>query len=215
MRYVEVVMHPDPELLHPIERRIAEDPALTRKAMHAFEQLDDGTIALLTEVEGDLDRYREIVADSPAVHEYAVSGDGSGFCYSRVDPTPLNERFMEQRRTAEFVLRLPIEYTEDGGRRIVLVGREEDFAGAPIDTPDGVDLELVSTGPYRPEVDHVFADLTARQREVLETALDLGYYENPREATQADVAETVGIEPGTVGQHLRNVESAVFSTYVR
>jgi len=215
MRYVEVEMHPDRDVLHPVEVRLADDPSITRKAMHAFEGLADDTVALLTEVEGDLDRYREIVEASPEVHEYAVSGEETGFCYSRVDPTPFVEEMLEQRRSAPFVLQLPVEYTADGGRRLTLVGKEEDFVGAPVDVPDGVRMELVSTGPYEPQAGHVFSELTARQREVLETALELGYYETPREATHEEIAEVVGVEPGTVGKHLRNVESAVFSRYVR
>lgn len=49
---------------------------------------------------------------------------------------------------------------------------------------------------------------------MLEVAIRLGYYENPREATHEDIAEEVGVEAGTVGKHLRKVESHVFSKYV-
>lgn len=215
MRYVELAMYPSQEVLHPVEVRLAEDPDVTRTAMHSFEALADGTVALLTEVEGDLDRYREIVDSSPEVYEYTVSGEDTGFCYSRVEPTPFVEEMLEQRRNAPFVVELPVEYTADGGRRITIVGREQDFAGGPIDVPDGVRMELVSTGPYEPGTGHVFSDLTARQREVLETALELGYYENPRETTHEEIAGAVGVEPATVGQHLRSVEATVFSRYVR
>lgn len=215
MRYVELLTYPSRDVLHPVERRLADEPSITRKAMHAFESLEDGTVAVLTEVDGDLDRYREIVESSPEVHEYAVSGDESGFCYSRVDATDYVAEMLEQRRNAPYVLQLPIEYTADGGRRLTLVGREEDFVGAPVDSPEGVRVELVSTGPYKPGPGHVFSDLTSRQREVLETALERGYYENPRGTTHEEIADAVGIEPGTVGKHLRNVESAVFSRYVR
>lgn len=215
MRYVTVLLRHDPAELHPVERRLAEDPALTRQAMHAVEELPDGSIVLLTEVAGDLDRYREIMADSPAVHEFAVSGDDSGYCYSHVAASPQVERLLEAQRNAEFVVEMPVEYTEDGAQRVTLVGREEAFEGAAMDLPDGVEMELVSTGPYSPEAESVFADLTDRQREVLEAALALGYYETPREATLADVASEVDVEPGTVGKHLRAVESKVFAKYVR
>lgn len=69
-------------------------------------------------------------------------------------------------------------------------------------------------GPYHPEAERVFAGLTDRQQEVLETAIRLGYYETPREATHDDIAEQVDVEPSTVGKHLRHVESRVFSEYV-
>jgi predicted DNA binding protein len=45
---------------------------------------------------------------------------------------------------------------------------------------------------------------------VLETAVDVGYYTNPREATHADIADELGIAATTVGEHLREIESRVF-----
>ncbi|MFC6732033.1 helix-turn-helix domain-containing protein [Haladaptatus sp. GCM10025893] len=55
------------------------------------------------------------------------------------------------------------------------------------------------------------AALTSRQREVLDVALDLGYYENPRAATHADIAAEFDCAAGTVGEHLRKAEGAVLS----
>ncbi|WP_444542726.1 helix-turn-helix domain-containing protein [Halomicrobium urmianum] len=43
----------------------------------------------------------------------------------------------------------------------------------------------------------------------------MGYYRNPREATHEDVAERVGTTASTVGEHLRKIESRVFSRFVR
>ena len=38
-------------------------------------------------------------------------------------------------------------------------------------------------------------------------ARDLGYYDLPREATHADVAERLGCAPGTASEHLRKAEA--------
>jgi predicted DNA binding protein len=42
----------------------------------------------------------------------------------------------------------------------------------------------------------------------------MGYYENPREATLSDLAETLDVDPATVGKHLRTIESKVFQQYI-
>jgi len=49
-------------------------------------------------------------------------------------------------------------------------------------------------------------DFTARQREVLQVAIEQGYYELPREVTTAEVAERVGVERRTAEDHLRRAE---------
>lgn len=49
--------------------------------------------------------------------------------------------------------------------------------------------------------------LTDRQREVLETAHDLGYFEYPREANASEVAEVLDIRPSTFTEHLNAAQS--------
>ena len=50
-------------------------------------------------------------------------------------------------------------------------------------------------------------DLTDRQREVVETALESGYFEWPRETSSEELAEKLGITRGTCLEHLRKAES--------
>lgn len=53
--------------------------------------------------------------------------------------------------------------------------------------------------------------LTERQKEVLQTAYEAGYYEWPRNVTGQEVAETLGIAPATFTQHLRAAEQKLVS----
>lgn len=215
MRSVTVIMRPETGALHPLEKQLSTDKRIIREAIHAVEPLDDGTIVMLTEIRGDLDRYRTVMTEATSVHEFAVSGDGSGYCYCRVDSSPLIELLVERQQTEDFVVEFPVDITDDGGYRITMVGREQAFVNAPSTPPDGIEMELVSMGPYHPHLDRPFAELTDRQHDVLETAIRLGYYQNPREATHEDIAEELGIQPSTVGKHLRSIEMRVFSKYVQ
>lgn len=56
--------------------------------------------------------------------------------------------------------------------------------------------------------------LTNRQREIVETAYGMGYYEIPRAATTADVAEAVGLDASTVAEHLQRAQRNVVSELV-
>ena len=55
------------------------------------------------------------------------------------------------------------------------------------------------------------AKLTARQLEVVQHALDNGYYEWPREDTSAELANEMGISRPTFLEHLRKAESKLLS----
>ncbi|MHB9286733.1 bacterio-opsin activator domain-containing protein [Halobacteriales archaeon Cl-PHB] len=53
--------------------------------------------------------------------------------------------------------------------------------------------------------------LTDRQREVLEAALDAGYYEWPRETTGTEIAAELGIASATFSQHVQAAERKVLT----
>ncbi|WP_425603073.1 helix-turn-helix domain-containing protein [Halosolutus gelatinilyticus] len=42
-------------------------------------------------------------------------------------------------------------------------------------------------------------------------AVETGYYRSPRETSLEDVVDAVGIAPSTASEHLRKIESRVFS----
>lgn len=57
--------------------------------------------------------------------------------------------------------------------------------------------------------------VTPRQREVLETAFDMGYFDVPKDATTEEIATALDLDPSTVREHLqrahRNLLSAVLN----
>ena len=60
--------------------------------------------------------------------------------------------------------------------------------------------------PMGPAVD---ASLTARQRAAVRAALDLGYYDVPREADHEAVADAIDCAPSTAAEHLRKAEATL------
>ena len=52
-------------------------------------------------------------------------------------------------------------------------------------------------------------DLTSRQREIAETALREGYYDDPRGISGADLADQFNVSSSTLHQHLRAAESKI------
>ncbi len=51
------------------------------------------------------------------------------------------------------------------------------------------------------------SQLTDRQREVLQQAYEMGYFEYPRTANASEVAEELGIRPSTFTEHLNTAQS--------
>jgi predicted DNA binding protein len=110
-------------------------------------------------------------------------------------------------------MEMPIEFDVRGRMPITFVGDEGSFDEA-VPADDAYEIELLETGERPPNGGDLFASLTERQQMILETAVELGSYENPREATQAEIADAVGSTAGTVGEHLRKIEHRVFSQFI-
>jgi predicted DNA binding protein len=58
-------------------------------------------------------------------------------------------------------------------------------------------------------------DLTDRQREVLDIARALGYYETPRESTLEDIAGTLGVSENAIHKNLSAAERKIVRGYLR
>lgn len=104
---------------------------------------------------------------------------------------------------------MPMYYTADGALQITTIGELDEIRSAARDLPDRVGLDLLSTGEYSPRGEGLYERLTPRQQETLRTAVEVGYYEEPREVTYQDVADELGVAAGTVGVHLRKIASKI------
>lgn len=55
--------------------------------------------------------------------------------------------------------------------------------------------------------------LPQKQRLVLETAIEMGYYSRPRKCTQRDIAKVLDIKQATVSEHLQSAESKIINSF--
>lgn len=211
MRYAKGVLTPTEGGLHPVDELFAADPEITRELLRSISLLEDGTAAVLYQLSGDIGRIREVGEASPEVLDYQLSTTGSTVtAYAHIESSPLVTGLMGVLRRHELVLDMPLTFTEGGGLRGAVIGSDETIRNAAADLPDSVSITLEGIGEYEPEDRRMFASLTERQQETLLTALDLGYYEVPREATHQDIADELGRTAATVGEHLRRIERTVF-----
>jgi HTH DNA binding domain len=212
MRYVTVVAYPNEEGINRLDRRVIE-LGLDYRAIHRMELLADNSVAMFAEGRGDIEGLRQILSESPEVFEFSVSGDKDGFfSYTRYAADDLTRMLMEDRRESSYLIDMPIEHTTDGGLRVTYIGTEGAFTDALSEQPEGVRIEVERIGTYTPGPRHIVSRLTERQQEVLQAAITLGYYQEPRKATHDEIAAMTGLSETTVGEHLRKVEATVFSS---
>lgn len=94
----------------------------------------------------------------------------------------------------------------DHGLDISFVGNQEALSYVLGQYSDaGVPMDLLTISDYRGS-GRVRDTLTDRQREVVHTAYEMGYYEIPRRVSTADVASELELDQSTVSEHLQRAE---------
>ncbi|WP_254531452.1 helix-turn-helix domain-containing protein [Natrinema gelatinilyticum] len=215
MRYAKCIIIPDDEGLHPVDRRIADHPDISRELLHNVNLLADGTIVTIYQFSGDRAALESILDDSSMVRKYQLSGvDGVIHTYIHVEAHDRLVGLLSILKEFEFIFDTPLEFTRRGGLRVTMIGDVKSFQKAVPNIPDGIRLKLLKTGSYEPNTDRLFSQLTDRQQEILQTAVDMGYYSVPRAVTHEDIGDELGCTGGTVGGHLRKIESKILAQIV-
>ncbi|MDZ7730124.1 MAG: helix-turn-helix domain-containing protein [Natrialbaceae archaeon] len=164
--------------------------------------------------------WRFALAEDPTVRHaevFLAPSDRSEDIYSYVHVergSPACE-LIEVVRRNDLIVETPLEFRTNGGIRVLLAGRQGGINRAFQTLQSITEFEVISTGDYDPANKGLLAELTGKQRLVLRTAIDLGYYEVPKQATHIDIAAEVGCATSTVDEHLRKAESTVFQTILQ
>jgi predicted DNA binding protein len=212
MRYLRVRLAFSEQVRHPMHQFLVAHPEMDREELWTWRFFGD-LPAMLFRVVGPIEPYREQIAGVDAVSEYTLTPVTEDSFYAFVRATPTSEEWDWILAFAQesLVVLPPVVYTEAGAAVFEVLGNPENLRALLADLPASVNstVERVGGSDLRRAPETV---LTDRQRDVVATAAELGYYDVPREATVADVAAELDIADSTVSTHLRKAESAVMET---
>ena len=218
MRYLRVSGRP-PSASAPAAFQVVADSDVIEEARLLDWNLGSATsVTVFFEIDGDCQAAREALLATPETVDVSAAvsvepGDdkpGAGYLLVRLDREahPLLRGMVEAIGTEGLVVLKPLVY-RDGGVDARLVGDAPVLQTVVDRLPDTVETEIRRIGgegamplSAAPE-----QSLSRRQREALEAALALGYYDRPRQATHEDVAERLGCAPSTASEHLQKAEA--------
>lgn len=213
MKYLDAWWHlPDP-MCHPMQRFVRHGDAVRYEELRAWTLRDSGLEFELFYVEGDRRRYEAALADVESVREYAIAPiDEDAFhVYARQETRPETTRWREAFADRELIVVPPVRFDERGAMGITVVGDGEDIQRTLAAVPDEIEVTVVEIGTYDRRGSSPAGALTDRQREALSVALEAGYYDVPRGADLAAVADELDVAEGSASVLLRRAERTVIS----
>ncbi|WP_165875320.1 helix-turn-helix domain-containing protein [Natrarchaeobius chitinivorans] len=172
---------------------------------------DTDTPTYTLSIEGGEPAVRPILESDPDVLSWEISSAESGFVYAyvRFRAPPGVGVLREQFTQDSLVVVLPATFLPDSVE-LTVVGTQSDLSRAFETLPPFLEVSVLEVGTYREGL-YRGQSLTDRQREVLETAYELGYYERPSETSHEEIASVLECAPSTVGEHLRKAEKRLVS----
>jgi len=163
---------------------------------------------------GDADAFEAAIETIPEVLDYELlrTGEDGFYVYVRDATTDALGELFGPITEGGLIVVPPIRYHEDGTVTFSLFGPDAEIQAAVENAPEAVEVTIEEVGGLDATTAAVEAQLTERQREAVAAAVDLGYYEVPREASHEDVADAIDCAPSTAAEHLRKAESTLIST---
>lgn len=163
------------------------------------------------DVEERMDEARLDALEYVTEWEHVTSADDRHLYVVAFDAPALSEEVSEPM--ADLVGTCDPELGERG-TTLSLVGSQDAIAEtiSGYET-DGVSPELRKLGGYEGR-ERPLDRLTDRQREVIQTAYDMGYYEVPRPVSTEEVAAEFDLDSSTVAEHLQRAERNLLSVHL-
>ncbi|MFB6150234.1 MAG: helix-turn-helix domain-containing protein [Haloarculaceae archaeon] len=216
MRYLRVAVHQSPGDRHPMHQFVVEREGYAVSRLLQFSPPVDGTGAFLFHVEGPVEPYETALDGVSSIDAYELSPcpDESFYLYVREEVTGASREFVGAFSQPGLVGLMPVEYRAEGTVRVTVVGPADRLQDAVDATPEGMDVEVLEVGEYDARRLDAAGGLTDRQFEAVAAAVDVGYYETPREGSVADVGDRLDCTPGTAAELLRRAERSVMHRVV-
>lgn len=217
MRYLDLHISQPEWMLHPMQEFIRHGDAIEYEELRTWNLLPGREVEYeLFYVVGDLGPYRATIDDIDSVRAYTITevDDESFYVWVCQETREQDLYFREAFLDLELVTVPPIVIDDRADMHMTLVGEGENLQQLVEAIPDDIETTVEEIGEYDRRYGTLAGAMTDRQYEAVRVAVELGYYETPREATLEDVADALHCAPSTASDHLQKAEAAVLNRLV-
>lgn len=213
MKRVRITLSPPADYLPPVYRLLTQEASYLSRVEIVNWNVAKPPVGFLLFVRGEFHRLEQAVEEMDNVSDFEIfpNGETEAYCFLAAEGTTVGRALFENFTREDILTVPPIRCHEDGSSTFTLIGTEAAIQNAVDGVPDGVHITIdaVGTGPV---AQNTVADrLSPKQREAVQAALQVGYYDIPREASTQDVADALDCATATASEHLRKAESRILS----
>lgn len=217
MKHIRVSVGPNLEESPPFVEYLLESPDVREARALDWNRAATATSTHLYAIDGNADGFAERAAETPGVESVTLSAADEPTSYALLDvrdeEVPMFGVVEEALARAGLVVRRPLVYRDDRIHGHV-VGDPAALQAVLDEAPDSMNIQVAEIGQFPSARANPASQLSDRQWEALETAVELGYYEQPRAATHEDIAAQLECAPNTASEHLQKAEAKLVHTVI-
>ena len=206
---MRITLDPAGDYAPPLYRRLAGGAPYLERVRIINWNVATPPAAFLLWIRGDYRRFEAELEASANADEYELLPITDRECHCFLEGTVADaaRSLFENFTRGSLITVPPIVCNDDGTNTYVIVGTDADIQAAIEGVPDGVEVTVEAVGGESVAPESAVGRLSRRQREAVEAALAVGYYDVPRAATTEDVARELDCAIATAAEHLQKAES--------
>lgn len=213
MRRGEVVIRPPDGTLPGVDSTLAAVDGVSRDAVTAMQWGADGALTLIYRLSTDGVATGAVVADAlradPDVETHEVVEErGDLYAFVHTESSPMMAGLLATVDREPVLLEAPFRCDGDGWR-FTVVGPESALQRVHGLASGHVPLDVDRLHTYRPSASDALAGLTERQREALECAHTLGFYDRSDGASFEEVAAALECSTTAANELVRRAEAHI------
>lgn len=212
MRHVRLTVTPvGPESEVPTMYRVLSSASYLDRVVGLHWNVSGDRLGLMVYAEGDVETFRDKIKEVPEVLNFEIVSvnDERFYAYLQNELNAVSRQLFGTFTRGSLLAVPPLNYSGDGSAMFSVLGSINEIQAAieEIPSPFDVTIDAVSGMGSTPSL--VETSLSPRQREAVEVAIDLGYYDIPRNGDYEAIAARMGCAPSTAAEHIRKAESKV------
>lgn len=181
-------------------------PGATFRVLSAFAADDHGFGVVEVEANGELTGLVKDISEHEAIADIEVLwNEGNDALLQFETRRPM---MLLAARQSNIPVRMPFEIQDGVGNWELTTSRERLSELSSVFDNMGINYEIEYVRGIESE-----EFLTDKQRSVMETALGMGYYDTPREASLSDVADELGIAKSTCSETIHRAEEKLVKDF--
>lgn len=210
MRYLEITASPSPKVTPPVFDLIARSAAIEESRVLDWNLSTADVVTVFYAIRGDSHSFEDGARNVDALTDFEVAVIDDGFFHALLtidgSQIPLLRELLSTMSRPGLVILTPVVY-RGGQVRIRLVANSGILQSTVERLPSAVDVTVREIGSMPSPATTPHATLTDKQREAVQVALDLGYYETPSAVNHEEIAARLGCAPSTASEHLKKAEA--------